>query len=61
VLSLERCRTGWCRVEAQGHRGWVQTHTLWGVYPDERDPAEATPADGSPALSASRAHDTALP
>lgn len=61
VLSLERCRTGWCRVEAQGHRGWVQTHTLWGVYPDERDPAEAVPADGSPALSASRAHDTALP
>ena len=63
VLALERCRTGWCRVEAQGYRGWVQTQTLWGVYPEERDTDEtgAAGGDGNPALSASRAHDTALP
>jgi SH3-like domain-containing protein len=63
VLALERCRTGWCRVEAQGYRGWVRTQTLWGVYPDERGTDEAGTAggDGNPALSASRAHDTALP
>lgn len=56
VLSLERCRTGWCRVEAQGYRGWVETQTLWGLYEEER----AEPANGSAALSASLTRDTAL-
>ena len=61
VLSLERCRTGWCRVQAQGYRGWVQTHTLWGVYPDELDAGSEGSDDGSAALSTALAHDTALP
>lgn len=56
VLSLERCRTGWCRVEAQGYRGWVETATLWGLYEDERDDAP----NSSGALSASLTRDTAL-
>ena len=56
VLFLERCRTGWCRVEAQGYRGWVETGTLWGLYEEER--AEAR--NGSAALSASLTRDTAL-
>jgi len=61
VLSLERCRTGWCRVEGQGFRGWVRPHTLWGVYPQELDAGNGDEADGNPALSTSVAHDTALP
>lgn len=61
ILSLERCRTGWCRVEGQGFRGWVRPHTLWGVYPQELDGETGEDADGSPALSTSVAHDTALP
>lgn len=60
ILSLERCRTGWCRVEAQGYRGWARTSTLWGVYPEERGGEEAASGDGNPVLSTSPAHDTAL-
>ncbi|MCW5724489.1 MAG: hypothetical protein KIS81_05990 [Maricaulaceae bacterium] len=51
VLWLERCRAGWCRLEAQGLRGWADTSGLWGIYPYEL--AE------TPALSAAAAHDTA--
>lgn len=35
ILALERCRLGWCRLEADGHRGWVRASALWGVYPYE--------------------------
>jgi len=57
ILWLERCRDGWCRLEAQGRRGWAQVGTLWGIYPEEGGPpAEAA---GQPALSAAAAHDTA--
>lgn len=43
VLWLERCRLGWCRVEADDLRGWAEAKALWGVYPHEtgRAPAEA--------------------
>ncbi|MHA6287806.1 SH3 domain-containing protein [Maricaulis sp. CAU 1757] len=61
VLSLERCRTGWCRVEGQGYRGWVRPDTLWGVYAHELASDETGDADGSPSLSAPAARDTALP
>ncbi|MFS2316387.1 SH3 domain-containing protein [Maricaulis sp. D1M11] len=64
VLSLERCRSGWCRVEANGRRGWAPASLLWGVYPHERDgslPAESgLSPNGSSALSAPAPHDTAL-
>jgi len=56
VLFLERCRTGWCRVEAQGYRGWVETGTLWGLYPEE----QGDNGNGSAALSGSLPRDTAL-
>jgi len=61
VLALERCRTGWCRVEGQGYRGWARAGALWGVYASERGDAPDDENDGSPALSGSRARDTALP
>jgi SH3-like domain-containing protein len=60
VLTLERCRAGWCRVEAQGFRGWAQALTLWGVYGDEQDASSSHDTDGSAALSASLPRDTAL-
>ena len=25
----------WCRVEVDGHRGWLPRATVWGVYPTE--------------------------
>ena len=68
VMDLERCRDGWCRLEAQGRRGWAQTDTLWGVYEHEREgggaPAQEEElgpamADSSDALSGPPARDTA--
>lgn len=32
---LLECRTQWCRIEAQGIRGWLKRNEMWGVYPDE--------------------------
>ena len=60
VLSLERCRSGWCRVEGQGYRGWVDASHLWGVYSEERGDDHAADANGIPNLSATLTRDTAL-
>ncbi|MGJ3231772.1 MAG: SH3 domain-containing protein [Oceanicaulis sp.] len=30
-LWLERCRTDWCRLEADGRRGWARAEAFWGV------------------------------
>jgi len=35
VARLIECRGPWCRVEAQGIRGWLKRDEIWGVYPDE--------------------------
>jgi len=35
VGRLLSCRGAWCRVEIQGHRGWLRRHAFWGVYPKE--------------------------
>lgn len=45
VLWLERCRAGWCRLEADGRRGWTPADALWGVYGPERDPRAVLPGD----------------
>lgn len=39
IASLEQVEDGWCRVSAQGVRGWVPQDQLWGVMPGERYPA----------------------
>lgn len=41
VLWLERCRAGWCRLEADGQRGWAEASAFWGVYMDEAQPSGA--------------------
>ena len=40
ILSLERCRQGWCRLEADGARGWVPAEALWGLTQAERGTLE---------------------
>ena len=35
VARLLECRGPWCRVEAQGIKGWLTRDEIWGVYPDE--------------------------
>ena len=60
VLSLERCRSGWCRVEGQGYRGWIDAGAVWGLYMEERGGENAADAHNIPNLSATLARDTAL-
>jgi SH3-like domain-containing protein len=31
ILQLVDCRSAWCRVEAEGRKGWVLRSELWGV------------------------------
>lgn len=35
MASIERCRTGWCRLFGARFDGWIAQDQLWGVYPDE--------------------------
>ncbi len=35
VGRLLACEAGWCRVEIAGHKGWLPTAHLWGVYDGE--------------------------
>lgn len=38
IARLLECRGAWCRVEAQGIKGWLKRGEVWGVYPDEAVP-----------------------
>ena len=31
VARLDRCEQGWCRVHADGFKGWVKASRLWGI------------------------------
>lgn len=33
--ALIECRKEWCRLDFEGHRGWMKRRCLWGVYPNE--------------------------
>lgn len=35
VMALGECTPVWCRIQAQGLRGWVQRKFLWGIYESE--------------------------
>ena len=35
VARLHACDLDWCRISADGKRGWVPKKVLWGVAPDE--------------------------
>lgn len=35
VARLLECRPAWCRISADGEKGWVETAALWGVLPGE--------------------------
>jgi len=36
IARLLECERAWCRVEAEGHRGWLRRDEVWGVYANER-------------------------
>jgi SH3-like domain-containing protein len=31
IAELDECAADWCRIDADGYRGWVQRSALWGV------------------------------
>ncbi|CAN5309243.1 SH3 domain-containing protein [soil metagenome] len=33
--TINKCRSGWCRIAGEGYAGWIPEEQLWGVYPDE--------------------------
>jgi SH3-like domain-containing protein len=35
ILRVIECNTDWCRLEVQGHKGWLMKTEFWGVYPQE--------------------------
>ena len=35
LLKLGKCDTYWCRVSADGVKGWVERAHLWGLLPQE--------------------------
>ncbi len=35
VARLLECEIDWCRISADGHRGWAPKTALWGVEPEE--------------------------
>lgn len=35
IARLGECTPDWCRLTAQGHRGWARKSDLWGVGADE--------------------------
>jgi SH3-like domain-containing protein len=35
IGRLLRCEGAWCKIDAQGYRGWLKRDEFWGTYPDE--------------------------
>lgn len=31
IAELDECLAVWCRIDADGHRGWVEKSALWGI------------------------------
>jgi SH3-like domain-containing protein len=36
VAQILRCDGVWCRLEADGYKGWLKRSDFYGVYPDEK-------------------------
>ena len=34
--TIKRCTGTWCHFVGDGFDGWIEQHSLWGVYPDEK-------------------------
>jgi len=35
IARLDSCGLDWCRIVADGNKGWVEKRRLWGIQPDE--------------------------
>ncbi len=35
IARIEECRADWCKLQADGYKGWAPKQHLWGVKPAE--------------------------
>lgn len=35
IVRIVDCEVEWCRIQAEGRKGWVEKKALYGVYPNE--------------------------
>ncbi|AIL12515.1 hypothetical protein IM40_01620 [Candidatus Paracaedimonas acanthamoebae] len=35
ICKILETKGDWCKIEAQGYKGWVTRSALWGLYPHE--------------------------
>lgn len=35
IAELDKCGLDWCRLNAEGYRGWAPKAAFWGVTPEE--------------------------
>jgi SH3-like domain-containing protein len=35
IGKLIECTKTWCRIQIDGHKGWIEKTAIWGVYKDE--------------------------
>ncbi len=38
IARLGKCEAGWCKVSAEGERGWIKRDAFWGMMPGEERP-----------------------
>ena len=36
IGRLLECEAAWCKIDAEGYRGWLRRDEFWGTYPDEQ-------------------------
>ena len=36
IGRLLECEATWCKIDAEGYRGWLKRDEFWGTYPDEK-------------------------
>lgn len=36
IGRLQECEAAWCKVDAEGYRGWLKRDEFWGTYSDEK-------------------------
>ncbi|HZF33607.1 MAG TPA: SH3 domain-containing protein [Candidatus Angelobacter sp.] len=36
IGRLLECEGAWCKIDAEGYRGWLRRDEFWGTYPNEK-------------------------
>jgi SH3-like domain-containing protein len=36
IAGILRCQGAWCRLDAEGYKGWLKRGEFYGVYPQEK-------------------------